>query len=200
MATVYLIRHGWSEGNELRHFCGWTDVELSDMGRQQVKALGLKKPDPVPEILYSSDLRRALDTARILAECWGSELRIEKGFREIRFGAFENRTWDNIQEKYPSQAESWSAGGIEARPPGGGESVLDLAERVLPVFKTCQEEAGDKTWGIVAHGGVIQTLLAAEIAMNPEAYWHFGIKHGSLTRLEYTDAGFAVLKLLSFSG
>lgn len=199
MSTVYLIRHGWSEGNENKRFCGWTDVELTPEGRQQLEALSQATPDPVPKVLYCSPLARALDSARILSEAWGSEIRVLKGFREIHFGAFENRTWANITEKYPSQAEAWASGGISARPPGG-ESVEDLALRTVPLFRECRAEQRQEPWGLVAHGGVIQTLLAAEIAQNPDAYWHFSIRHGSLSRLEYSEEGFAVLKSLNCSG
>lgn len=196
MTTVYLIRHGKSEGNERKLYTGWTDLPLTEEGENQVRMLAAHLPHPQPYHLVTSDLCRARDTARILSESWQTPVTVDKGFREMHFGAFENRTWGNIIEKYPSLVEQWTANWFEARTPEG-ESVQDLYRRVMEAYRNYRSIWKGTTWGLVAHGGVIQAILAMELAGTHEAHWRFSVENARLIRLDYTDDGYAVLKALN---
>lgn len=197
MTTVYLIRHGESEGNERRVYTGWTDLPLTVKGEAQARQLAANKPHPQPYHLVTSDLCRASETARILSESWQAPLTTDRGFREIRFGAFENRTWQDITEKYPALAEQWMTDWYEGSAPEG-ESLADLYRRVMPLYQDYLALWRGTSWGLVAHGAVIQAILAMELTGSQEAHWRFAVENAKLIRLDYTEEGYAVLK--TFNG
>lgn len=193
MTTVYLIRHGESEGNERQTYCGWTDVPLTEAGVSQARQLAERPPHPLPYHLVVSDLCRAGETARILSEGWHAPITVEKGFREMHFGAFENRTWTDINEKYPALVKQWTEDWYYGRTPEG-ESLEALYHRVLPLYREYLALWRGTNWALVAHSGVIQAILAMELAGTHEAHWRFAVNHARLIRLDYTEDGFAVLK------
>ncbi len=193
MTTVYLIRHGESEGNERHTYCGWTDVPLTEAGEAQARQLAVLMPEPRPYHLLTSDLSRAGETARVLSESWHVSVTVDKGFREMHFGAFENRTWADINEKYPALVHQWTENWFYGRTPEG-ESLEALYHRVLPLYREYLALWRGTNWALVAHGGVIQAILAMEIAGTHEAHWRFAVDNAKLIRIDYTDEGYAVLK------
>lgn len=193
MTTVYLIRHGQSEGNERHVYCGWTNLPLTKTGVEQVHRLSHSLPDPKPYHVVSSDLTRASETARILAESWNLTITVEKDFREMHFGAFENRTWQGINDKYPALTKQWMERWFH-EPTPDGESLEDLYRRVIPLYRSYLAIWKDTCWCLAAHSGVIQAILATEIAGSHEAHWRFAVDNASLIRLDYNDDGYAFLK------
>lgn len=193
MTTVYLIRHGESEGNVKQVYCGWTDYPLTEKGREQARRLALCKPDPRPYHLLTSDLCRASETAQILSERWQLSVTVEKGFREMYFGAFENRTWKDITNKYPALATRWTADWYYGHTPEG-ESLEDVYHRVLPLYREYLSLWQGTAWALVAHAGTIMAILAMELAGTHEAHWRFAVENARLIRLDYNDEGFVVLK------
>lgn len=193
MTTVYLIRHGQSEGNERHVYCGWTELPLTVVGEEQVRRLAETLPHPRPFHIVTSDLLRAVGTAHILSESWHLDVTVDKGFREMHFGAFENRSWKDINDKYPALATQWAENWFEGRTPEG-ESLEELYHRVLPRYHTYLELWKDSCWCLVAHSGVIQAILSAELFGNQEGHWRFAVENASLIQLDYNDDGYAVLK------
>lgn len=193
MTTVYLIRHGKSEGNERQVYTGWTDLPLTEEGEAQVQLLAGQKLHPPPYHLVTSDLCRASETARILSDRWHLPVTTDKAFREMHFGAFENRTWKAIIDKYPALAEAWTTDWFEGNAPEG-ESLSDLYRRVLPRYHDYLALWRGTSWGLVSHGGVIQAILAMELTGSHEAHWRFAVDNARVIRLDYSDDGYAVLK------
>lgn len=111
MTTVYLIRHGQSEGNERRVYCGWTELPLTEVGETQVRRLAETVPHPRPCHIVTSDLIRVAGTARVLSESWRLDVTVDKGFREMHFGAFHPATWEAVTDKYPALAAQWTGSG-----------------------------------------------------------------------------------------
>lgn len=193
MTTVYLVRHGQSEGNERHAYCGWTELPLTKTGEAQVRSLAERLPHPQPYHIVTSDLHRASETARILSESWHLNVTVDKGFREMHFGAFENRTWKDINEKYPSLVEQWTANWFEGHTPEG-ESLEVLYQRVIPLYHSYLKLWQDTCWCLVAHSGVLQAILSTELTGSHEAHWRFAVDNAGLIRLDYSDDGYAVLK------
>ncbi len=196
MTTVYLIRHGQSEGNERHVYCGWSDLPLTETGEAQARTLAEKLPHPQPYHMVTSDLKRAAETARILSESWSIHVTADRAFREMHFGAFENRTWKDINDKYPALVTQWTDNWFEGGTPEG-ESLKDLYHRVIPQYHSYLRIWKDTCWCLVAHSGVIQAILSTEIFRTHEAHWRFAVENASLIRLDYSDDGYAVLKGLN---
>ena len=134
---LYLVRHGEAQGSEGRAV-GHLDLPLSDLGTRNLEALAASWQGPSPGRLFASDLKRATGSARILAARLGIEPVIDNRLREVSFGAWEGRAWDEVYETDRQRYDAWSERWWDLAPPGG-ESFADLAVRVHAWFQDLGE-------------------------------------------------------------
>ena len=155
--TIYLIRHGKTEANERRLYCGSTDLPLSERGREELKDLHYDIRDVS---FLTSGMRRANETLELLfgAVSYDTDPRL----REVNFGAFEMRGYEELKDD-PSY-QNWITGDNERNVPPGGESGAQMTQRVLAAFSELREDTC-----IVTHGGVIAAIMAH---LFPEAGKH----------------------------
>ena len=144
---VYLIRHGKTEANEKRLYCGSTDLPLSEMGREELKKLHYD----IPNVRFlTSGMKRANETLHIL---FGNvPFEEDHRFREVDFGIFELRGYEELKELPAYQA--WISSDNERNVPPGGESGEQMRKRVLEAFSEIREDTV-----LVAHGGVIAAIM-----------------------------------------
>lgn len=130
--TIYLIRHGESEANERDVFLGHYDLPLTQNGRNQaaMTAAYLAEYAPVPDAIYTSDLKRAYETAQYTAERLHKTVITEKELREIDAGDWDNRSFDDLSKHFAESYHTWITDIGHARC-DGGESVEELRERVV---------------------------------------------------------------------
>lgn len=149
--TIYLIRHGKTEANEKRLYCGSTDLPLSAAGAEELRSLHYA----IENVRFlTSGMKRTEQTLQIL---FGPvEHTVEPGFREVDFGIFEMHSYDQLKNSPDYQA--WISGDNEANTPPGGESGNQMRRRVLAAFSAVQELRQDTV--IVTHGGVIAAIMA----------------------------------------
>ncbi len=156
--TIYLVRHAAVAGGDGTRRClGQLDPDLSPLGVRQAEELGRALRHRPLQAVFTSDLRRALRTAGLIAK--GRDCRPEpvRELREIGLGDWEGRTFAQVRARYPREYEQRGRDLAGYRPPGG-ESFADLQERVLPAFTAATEKtAGD--FLIVAHAGVNRVIL-----------------------------------------
>jgi broad specificity phosphatase PhoE len=156
VTTLILVRHGETDWNAQHRWQGHSDTPLNAAGRNQAGVLAgeLKRVDAV----YSSDLARARETAEILAERIGLEVRLDPRLRERGFGAWEGLTTEEIESSFPAEQRRWRAG-IGAGAPDA-EPFDAFAARVGSFV----EEVGHRHVGeevlVVAHGGTIRVIHA----------------------------------------
>lgn len=157
MTTVLLIRHGQTSWNAEGRWQGHTDVPLNEVGREQARLLaGRLVAWPVAS-LYSSDLKRAAETAAIVGDALGLEPVQEEVWRERHGGAFQGLTHEEIAEEHP---EAWSALQEGVVAPPGGESAQALHRRVTAAFARLVEQHRGEVVAVVSHGGTMRTLIA----------------------------------------
>lgn len=149
-AGILLVRHGQTDWNRDRRVQGWTDVPLNEEGRRQARALAASLDGRVFDAVYSSDLSRALETARIVAAAQQVPVTPLAGLREKHFGTWEGLTDTEVLSRFPdAHATGW----------GDGESTDEMAERVVAtVEKISAEHPGGEVL-VVTHGGPIRALL-----------------------------------------
>jgi probable phosphoglycerate mutase len=153
---LWLVRHGETAWSRAGRLTGWTDVPLARAGRRRAAALAETFTDIPFDGVWSSDLRRAAQTASAIA---GDAVVEDRRLRELDFGALEGRTWDELT---PGVRERLAAfDGFEA--PGGG-TVDELRDRVGSFLDDLP--SGDHL--VVTHGGVIRLLLRTWAAGSPE--------------------------------
>lgn len=177
---IYFLRHGQSEANILKKFVGITDSNLSDFGKKQSEKAGELLKDYIVSHIYSSSLKRAIDTAQIVANTKGfnEKVIINPNINEINFGLFENLTWEEICEKYKDYSNQWIEQNNKFVFPCG-ESYTDVVKRVSEFVKTLENNSL-----VVTHFGVIQAILICLCIANEDNIWDFEISNGDIVIID----------------
>lgn len=158
MTRLIFVRHGQSEANFNRTFAGHTDAPLTDLGRAQAAAAGEYLRRFRIDVAYASDLRRAYDTAAIIAARHGLTPIATPDFREIFAGAWEGRRFVDLEAEYPEEyATVWRTDIGNARAPGG-ESVVELGARISSAVSRLVEMHDGKTILIGTHATPIRVM------------------------------------------
>jgi alpha-ribazole phosphatase len=189
---LFLVRHGQTDWNLTRRFQGQSDVPLNETGRQQANALAGRLSNQSFDAIYSSDLRRAAETAGMIC---ASKIHFGTGLREVNFGDWEGLTYDEIKERYPDSLATWERNVYSSSPPNG-ETLEDLEKRVQSFLNDLIQKHNDQTVLVVAHGGVLQVLVCLALKLPPEMYWQFYLSTASLSQISFYPAG-AILNLLN---
>jgi broad specificity phosphatase PhoE len=187
---LYLVRHGEAEGSAGRAV-GQLDLPLSDLGTRNIEALAASWQGPTPVRLFASDLRRATDSARILAARLGFEPVIDARLREVSFGDWEGRAWDEVYESDRQRYDAWTEHWWDVAPPGG-ESFADLARRTLAWFRDLEKGEDVIT---VAHGGSIRALLVELLAIPRERAFDLQLSPARVSAVEVKDGRCELLVL-----
>ena len=167
MTTIYLARHGESDWNAANRFQGHSDRPLTDLGREQAQALGELVAAENVEAIYSSPLKRALETALIVAVRSGLEVVEDEDLREVDTGSWSGLSRAEVQERFPERFERWTSGGAGWE---DGESYEEMAERVLAaVNRIAAAHPGGRVL-IVSHGGPIRAIQGAANGMDIDEY------------------------------
>ncbi len=160
MTRLVIWRHGQTVWNKQNRIQGQTDVDLDDTGRAQAAvAAELLAMEPV-DLLLSSDLRRARDTAEALAAVSGLPVEVDNRLREREYGAWEGLTHEQISARWPQEFQRWKAG--EPVPECGLEDVADVGKRVGAALLDAADRAGQPgTVVVVTHGGAARQGMGA---------------------------------------
>ena len=161
MAFFYFLRHGENAWNAEGRLCGTTDVPLSDVGRRQAQLLA-QRLQPIPiGALYSSPLSRALESARLIGKALGREPVVDRRLAELNYGAWEGKTYEEIQRATPAIYRAWDRDPATMSPPEG-ESGVQLVERVTPFLADVAQRHQEGNVVVVCHRTVCR-LLACHI-------------------------------------
>lgn len=186
------VRHGETAWNVETRIQGQLDIPLNDTGRQQAARLTAALAPEGISAVYSSDLGRALDTARAVMKGAGlPDLGIDVGLRERAFGQFEGHTHAHIESHWPQDAARW-----RAREPAfgaaGGETLLDFYERCVRCVSRLASAHQGQTIALVSHGGVLDCLYraATHTALHVQRTWP--VSNAAINRLLHTQAGFSL--------
>ncbi|MDE2481490.1 MAG: histidine phosphatase family protein [bacterium] len=152
-----VVRHGRTEWNASRRFQGHSDIPLSAEGRAQARALGDALRGRTFARAYASDLGRALETARAIAEPHGLAVVPDARLREFNFGKWEGLTWNEIVERWPELRDHGSTA-AKLYVPEGGESFAVVCDRVRAFFDEVATD-GEETILVVTHAGVLHATL-----------------------------------------
>jgi alpha-ribazole phosphatase len=190
--NLLLIRHGQTNWNLEQRFQGQSDIPLNETGRKQAQALAERLAAEQFDAVYSSDLQRATETANIICE---SQIHADTRLREVSFGDWEGLTYDEIKAKHTETLAAWEADIFKNAPPNG-ETLEGLAARVQSMLDELLTKHQDQRILIVAHGGVLQTLICLALKLPPTMYWQFHLSTASLSEVAFYPAG-AILNSLN---
>lgn len=158
ITTILLIRHGESESNEKEIFVGYSNPMLTKRGQKQAEMTAKFIAACCPaDVVYSSDLLRAYSTGKAIADASGVEIKTEEGLREINGGAWEEVAFDELVIRHPEDYGKWLTDIGHAKCTGG-ESVIQMSERVSNTIQKIISENKGKTIAIATHGTPIRTM------------------------------------------
>jgi len=183
VTTVDLLRHGEPQGG--RRFRGQTDDPLSELGwRQMWAAVG----DAAPwQQVVSSPLQRCSAFARELADKRRLPCSLEPGFKEIRFGAWEGFTPEEIQQRDDEHYRRYRHD-PEDFMPAGAESMAEFVARVAQTWEALLNTQQGRHVLLVCHAGIIRAVLGLTLGITPKNLFRIQIDYASLSRLK-TVAG-----------
>jgi len=191
---LILVRHGETIWNDERRYQGEADLPLSESGEIQARQVAVRLADEAIDLIYSSDLKRALQTADRVAAVHGTKIIVERRLRELSFGAWEGLTYAEIQERYPQALARWEEEPLVTAPPGG-ESLNGLVGRVKD-FCDDLKRLEEETVLLVSHGGPLRELICLALGLAPTDYWRLRLDPGSVSEL-YLYPESAILALLN---
>lgn len=152
MEALYLIRHGCTEANEKKLYCGSTNLPLSEAGAEDLKKIKYQVPKDC--IYIVSGMKRTEQTLRYLLG--DVPYKINPCFREIDFGVFEMKSYEELKNN--PEYQEWISGDNEKKIPPKGESAVQMQKRVLEGLKELEKES--KAVVLITHGGVIAAIMA----------------------------------------
>ena len=151
---ILLARHGETAWNHAGRWQGHADPPLNDLGRRQAEILAEQLAGEAVAAVYSSDLRRARETARIVADRLRLPVIEKPALREIDVGSWSGLTRDEVRERFPEGFARWLAGEIGH----DGETREELTRRVVAAVESIAQDHPDETVLVVSHGGVVRAL------------------------------------------
>ena len=158
MTTLYLIRHAQAEGNIKRIFQGHTDAYISECGKVQLERLKTRFENIPFDVIYSSPLKRAFETAQAVNSLMKKEIIINEDLIEINGGKFEGERWDDLPDLFPNEYELWANNHGEFAAPDG-ESMPEVYDRMKNAINTIVKNNTGKTIVVVSHGCAIRNYL-----------------------------------------
>ena len=182
---LFLVRHGQVVGFDQLLANGHTDVDITEVGKIQMESLAERLRLVNIQAIYSSDLKRAETGARILGRHHDVRHHVAPELRELYFGDWEGMSMAEINDSYPGELERRRKDIKNFRLPGGGESMLDLSERVIPCFQKILEEQKGKEILIVAHGGVNRVILCNALGLDLMNVFNIQQDYGCLNIIDY---------------
>lgn len=223
VTTLYLIRHGETEGSETKRYKGSIDVPLSENGirqvertaafvAEQIKAsfhsrqlsylrdIHANVPDDQGETgemkaVYTSNLSRAIKSGEIIAAPHCIIPVSIPDLRERSFGIWEGMSFTEIRDQYPEEFNAWADNPLKYSPVGG-ESTLDMSHRVIAALEKIISSHDGQFVAIVAHGGVNRIILCHIMGVPFENIFRIEQDFAAVNVIEFWDK-YPVVKLLN---
>ena len=183
MGRWVLVRHGVTQWNEEGRVQGHVETSLSVAGRRQAQRVAARLAGVAFDAAYASDLPRCVETAQILLDSRDVPLQTAHELRELSYGEWEGRVFQEIQRDEPERYAMLMERPMEFVAPGG-EGVLALLQRVREFVASLRKAHGpDDTLLVVAHLVSLRGLLLAMLDLPDEAIWRFALSPASVSVL-----------------
>jgi 2,3-bisphosphoglycerate-dependent phosphoglycerate mutase len=193
MAKIYLIRHGETTWNREKRLQGHLDIGLNERGYWQADRLGEYLANRSVAAVVSSDLSRAVDTAKAVAKHHELDLQYDQRLRERHYGLMQGLSHDEIADKHPRNHLAWKNREINFQPESG-ESLQQFYDRVIESAVYWAKKYEGQDIAMVAHGGVLDCLNRAATGKTLEVSRDFEILNASLNTLSFSENRFELIE------
>lgn len=164
MSKLILVRHGRTAFHVNGRYAGTTDVELDEVGRQQVEKVVERLSSIEFGDIYSSPLSRCYDMAKAVAEDHGQAVIIDDRITELNMGHWDGQTYVEIIKNEGELLRKWTEDPTSLTVPGG-ESLIAVQERAMEWFAKATADHPEGTIMAASHGGPIRAILSAVLGL-----------------------------------
>jgi len=192
MTRIFIVRHGETDGNQKKIYRGHWDLPLNKNGRAQVKKAGEALKPVHLDAIYTSPLKRAVETAEAVAAHQEVEPEEDESLIDIDYGEWTRLPDAEVAEKFPDQYRQWRKSPETVLFPGG-EGLPSVRARVEPALKTLAEEHPGQTIALASHRVPIKLLICAALGLPDSAFWQIQIDTASISALDYSDGRFNMI-------
>lgn len=184
---LILVRHGETKWVRMGRYQGSTDVPLNRRGFRQARAVArsIKKEQVIA--VYSSELTRARETAKLIGAVCRKQVVVDGRLNEVSFGDWEGESHKNIGTRFPKASRSWYKAHWSSRPPGG-ESLRSLEQRISAFLNELLRKFGNRkeTCVVITHGGPIRMFLVCILKVAPKIFWQVRVDPASVSVIHVT--------------
>jgi len=173
--NLILIRHGETDWNRIGRCQGVADIVLNENGKRQARELAHSLRDHNIKAIYSSDLKRARETAQHIAEHHNITVQLEPGLQEMNQGDLEGLSFPDIRDRYAEVLKQWRESPETLRLPSG-ESLVEVQNRAWKVFEKVHDKHLGETVVVVSHNLTIITLLCKITGVGLKGFRDFHIE------------------------
>ena len=185
--TLYLVRHAEAQGNDEKKFQGHTDGDVSENGRCQLDRLAWRFRDAPVDKIYTSPLKRAMETAKAINRNFDLPLIVEDALVEINGGGFEGIAFDELPERYPEAFRRWRVQPHDFEAPGG-ESMRQVYDRMQRVVDRIVHANAGEVIVVVSHGCAIRNYLCYVTGKSFESLADIGwCDNTGVSRIEFNE-------------
>ena len=182
--VLWLLRHPEPEASARGRCYGSLDVALSPEGIRQARSVADRLAQETFTAIYTSPRQRCRQAAQILAAGRTCPVETKAALRELDFGQFEGRTYDEIAALYPDLYQQWMERPTETQFPGG-ESYGEMHARVMAITRDLPSRHAGQSIALVTHGGVIRIILADALGMDSGNIFRIGQRYGAINVVRY---------------
>ena len=189
--SIILVRHGQTAWNTEEVFRGQIDIELDDTGLKQAELLAEYLDQRELEAVYSSPLKRAVQTAEAIARRHGLAVEITPGLNDIDFGEWQGLSLQEVRSRFSEPFAAWVSEPHRVRIPSG-ESLDDVRQRALTLVNQVVEKHEGKVIALVSHRVVNKVLICALLGLDNSHFWDVRIDTCGMTTFEFDDGRFVL--------
>ena len=186
LTKIILVRHGqtaWTSENRIQ---GWLDIKLNEKGLRQAKRIAKELKRKKIDAIYSSELSRAYETAKIIAKPHKLKVKKDINLNELNQGKWQGLLVKEARRKYKELYRRWEEEPLSVRPPGG-ESISDLYERALHVLKEITKKYPKGRVIVVGHKVINTVIKCYSLGINLSNVWKLLPKEASWEEIEISE-------------
>jgi phosphoserine phosphatase len=195
MTRIILVRHGHVPGIDPERFRGNVNLNLTERGLHEARLTAIRIAQHwQPEIVYTSPRQRCIDTGRFIAERCAVPSQVLEGLNDLDYGAWQDRTHEEIRETYPAEYRRWRTLPHLVRFPNG-DSLQQISAGVADALRLIVETNLDSTVVVVGHDSSNRVLLLQALGLPLSAYWRITQDPCGLSEILVNDDGLSVQRL-----
>jgi len=192
---LFLLRHGRTQWNKEGIFRGRTDIPLDEVGRKEAELLGKRLKDVPIKAIFASPLKRAQETAFIIASFTKSPVLVKEELLDLSYGSWEGLSVEEVKRQYPDLYEKWLNAPHELTFPHG-ESLKVVEERAFNFVEALKFSHPNDTLALVTHRVVLKVLICKLLGLPLKDFWRIEQGTSALNEFEWKD-GMWVVKTIN---